>query len=121
MVISGKKISQKWFLFDGCHKFYLLDSNRCTKDIKERGYSETDIHPIDDLPYMFYNSCPLRFIEVWKDYKSIVPQCRRFVTFKGFGKFGWTAKIDFDKDKVYTDEPAADYSPCPYVIHQRFA
>lgn len=120
MVISGKKVTQKWFLFDGCHKFYLLDSNKYTEDIKARGYSDTDIYPIEELPYAFYNSCPLRFIENWSDFKTIVPQFRNTVTFRGFGRLGWSAKIDFDKDIVYTDEPAANYH-CPYTVYQRFA
>ena len=120
MVISGKKVSQKYVLFDGCHKFYLIDSSKITKDMEERGYSQTDIFPIDELPYVFYKSCPLRFIQTWKDYKTIVPQFRETVTFKGFGHLGWTTKIDFKRDIVYTDEPAANYH-CPYTVYQRFA
>jgi len=121
MVISGKKITQKWFLFDGCHKFYLLDSNKFTKEMEERGYEKTDIYPIDNLPYMFYSSCPLRLIDTWLDYKTVVPQFRGTVTFKGFGKHGWTSKIDFDRDTVCTDEPAADYALCHKIIFKRFA
>ena len=104
MIISGKEINYTHFLFDGCHKFYLTNESKITEDMKSKGYNENDLYPIDDLPYEFYNSCPLRFIETWEDYKTVVPQCRGQVTFKGFGKFGYIAKIDFNRDKVYTDE-----------------
>lgn len=119
MTISGKKISQKWFLFDGCHKFYLIDSPELTEDMKKAGYNINDIRPIDDLPYEFYNSCSLRFIETWDNFKRIVPQCRRFVTFKGFGSLGWNTKIDFQKDEVYTDEPAAHFKNCSNITFKR--
>jgi hypothetical protein len=120
MVISGKKIKQKWFLFDGCHKFYLIDSGKLTKEMEECGYTQDDIFPIDSLPYEFYNSCPLRFIETWKDYKAYVPQFRRVVTFKGFGSRNWTAQMDFQTGKVETDEPAAHFPGCSYITYKRF-
>lgn len=102
MTISGKKINYSHFLFDGCHKFYLAD--KFTEDMRKAGYTENDFHPIDELPYDFFNSCPLRFIQTWEDFKHIVPQCRCHVTFNGFGKFGYIAKLDFSRNKVYTDE-----------------
>ena len=104
MIISGKKIDFKYFLFDGCHKFYLTNESKVTDKMIECGYTQEDLHPIDELPYEFYNSCSLRFIQTFDGLKTVVPQCRGQVTFRGFGKYGYTAKIDFDRNKVYTDE-----------------
>ena len=116
MVISGKKTDAKWFAFDGCHKFYLLetqgDYDNCVKE-----WGKEYIYPIDDLPKEFYNSCPLRFIQTWGTYKRFVPQCRKTVTFKGFGKFGSSATINFTQDKIYTDEPLPD---ARNVVFKRF-
>ncbi len=104
MKISGKEINYTHFLFDGCHKFYLTNESKITNDMAERGYTQNDLFPIDELPYEFFNSCPLRFIQTWEDYKRIVPQCRSQVTFNGYGRFGYIAKLDFNRNKVYTDE-----------------
>lgn len=120
MTISGKKIDYKYFLFDGCHKFYLLDSNVLSAKMKDCGYNKSDIYPIDQLPYVFYNSCSLRFIQTWKDLKTVVPQCRNEVTFKGFGRLGWTSQIDFHNDRVYTDEPAANFGYCRNITFKQF-
>ena len=104
MTISGKKINYTHFLFDGCHKFYLTNESKITEDMAKAGYSQSDLFPIDDLPYEFYNSCSLRFIYTWEGLKTVVPQCRSQIKFKGFGKYGYTSLIDFKRDKVYTDE-----------------
>lgn len=105
MTISGKKINYTHFLFDGCHKFYLTNERKITDDMVKSGYVQGDLRPIDELPYQFYNSCSLRFIQTWKDFKTIVPQCRTQVKFSKFGKYAFTALMNFRKDKVYTDEP----------------
>ena len=62
--ISGKNVEgYTHFLYDGCHKFYLLKSGKLTTDMKDNGYEQSSIYPIDVLPDMFWDSCPLRFIE----------------------------------------------------------
>lgn len=99
MTISGKKTNAKHFAFDGCHKFYLLESeadfNEC---LKEWG-GDDSIYPISKLPEEFYNSCPLRFIQTWSDFKSYVPQGRNSVTFRR--NDGVKVIIDFKLDKVW--------------------
>lgn len=119
MLISGKKVKQEYVLFDGCHKFYLIDSKKITKDMKDRGYCQSDIFPIDDLPYEFYNSCSLRFIQIWNGLRTIVPQGRKSVTFKGHGKYGFTTTINFEKDIIYTDEAAASVRGSARIVFKR--
>ena len=104
MKIGNKTVDFKYFLFDGCHKFYLTNHRKVTQDMIDRGYEQTDLYPIDELPHMFYNSCPLRFIQTWEDYKRIVPQGSGQVTFNGYGKFGYIARLDFNRNLVTTDE-----------------
>jgi hypothetical protein len=119
MTISGKKINYTHFLFDGCHKFYLTNESKVTDEMLECGYTQDDLFPIDELPYMFYNSCSLRFISTFEDLKRIVPQCRSQVTFRGFGKYGYSAKMDFIKDKVYTDEAYFRTNYSSRVVYQK--
>ena len=104
MKISGKEVKQKYFLFDGCHKFYLINERKITKDMQEKNWSKADVFPINDLPSEFYNSCSLRFIQDWESFKNIVPQCRKRVTFSGYGDKGYTTTIDFEKDVIYTND-----------------
>ena len=61
MYINGKYYNYKYFVYDGCHKIYLIHK----KDVYE-------------------NSCSLRFISRWdKLYEGdIVPQCSDNVSFE---------------------------------------
>lgn len=67
------KITAKEFFFDGCHKIYLIEDEQDKLDFFNKGWSEEDIYPIDNLPNIFDNSCSLRFINTCK-LKTIVPQ-----------------------------------------------
>ena len=119
MTISGKKINYTHFLFDGCHKFYLTNESKVTEKMEECGYTQDDLFPIDELPYMFYDSCSLRFIQTFEDLKTIVSQCRNQVTFRNFGKYGYSAKMNFIKDKVYTDEAHFKTTFSSHIIYQK--
>lgn len=66
------------FAFDGCHKFYLIQTKKDRADSLERGY---DLYPMNRLPSMFQCSCPLRFINTWK-LKTVIPQCAPAVRFE---------------------------------------
>lgn len=84
--INGKEIEEKEFAFDGCHKFYLISKEE--EKAEAEGY-EYDIYPIEKLPKMFWNSCPLRFISKWDlslNDSQIVPQCVSKVIFRLDGK-----------------------------------
>ena len=62
--------SGKTFVYDGCHKLYIITSEEERQQAKELGYivdgstaeDETE-HPISELEEFYLKSCPLRFIE----------------------------------------------------------
>ena len=62
--------SGKTFVYDGCHKIYIITSEEERQRAKELGYivdgstaeDETE-HPISELEEFYLKSCPLRFIE----------------------------------------------------------
>lgn len=98
--ISGRNVEGfTHFLYDGCHKFYLLKSGKLTNDMKSSGWEQSNIHPIDVLPDMYWDSCPLRFIDEYETFKTIVPQCRGVTTFRNFGFRN--IKMNFARDKQY--------------------
>lgn len=68
----------KEFAFDGCHKFYLIQTKKDRAQALEAGY---DLLPINRLPLEFQNSCPLRYINTWK-LKAIIPQFTPAVRFE---------------------------------------
>ena len=98
--ISGKNVeSYTHFLFDGCHKFYLLKSGILTENLKNSGWEQSDVYPIDVLPDMYSKSCPLRFINEAETFKTIVPQFQNIITFKNFGYRKY--RINFNKTKDF--------------------
>lgn len=64
--------SGRTFVYDGCHKLYVITSEEERQHAKELGYivdgstadDETE-HPISELEEYYLNSCPLRFIETF--------------------------------------------------------
>ena len=68
----------KEFAFDGCHKFYLIQTKEDRANALEIGY---DLYPMNRLPSMFQHSCPLRFINTWK-LKTVIPQFATAVKFE---------------------------------------
>ncbi|MCL2143972.1 MAG: hypothetical protein FWH43_00535 [Endomicrobia bacterium] len=65
--IDGKKYGN--FIYDGCHKFYLV------KDKKELETIDcNDLIRMDALPSIWRKSCPLRFINEYGTLKTIIPQ-----------------------------------------------
>lgn len=81
MYINGKYYNYRYFVYDGCHKIYLIH-RKDFKTIRARGYSKDDIHPIDELKDVYEHSCSLRFVSRWDNLENdIVPQCSKNVTF----------------------------------------
>lgn len=72
MTINGIKTNSKKFAFDGCHKFYILEDAADIDDATANGYEICDI---DQLPGMWADACPLRFISNWKLTKEF---CKQF-------------------------------------------
>ena len=81
MRINGKFYRYSYFLYDGCHKIYLIH-RRDFREAFENGYSKDDIRPIEELPGTFRKSCPLRFISRWDNVsENIVEQGAESVSF----------------------------------------
>ena len=77
--VSGVDVSKtRWFIFDGCHKIYLLRKKEDVDRYLSYGY---EIRPIRELERTFTNSCPLRFINWEATLQTVVPQFARRVTF----------------------------------------
>lgn len=82
MYINGKYYNYKYFVYDGCHKIYLIHK-KDFKAIKAKGYMKDDIHPIEALKDVYENSCSLRFISRWDNLvNDIVPQFADTVVFR---------------------------------------
>jgi hypothetical protein len=50
------------FLYDGCHKIYLIDSGKGRHRLYMNGWSEDDFQPINELPETWAETCELRFV-----------------------------------------------------------
>ena len=73
--INGKVVKHNgYFAYDGCHKIYILEDNEDVENAKNYGYT---IYPIVELKEAYKNSCPLRFIDSWKDFTTYVAQFKR--------------------------------------------
>lgn len=82
MYINGKFYRYRYFLYDGCHKIYLIH-RKDFKEAFENGYDKDDIRPIEELPRAYRDSCPLRFISKWDNVsEDIVEQGARSVSFR---------------------------------------
>ncbi len=72
MKCNHKTIRGNAFAYDGCHKIYVLENQAQIDEATEDGFQ---IHDIIDLPYIYADSCPLRFISYWDVSKPyICPQ-----------------------------------------------
>ena len=72
LYINDKLITAYGFAFDGCHKFYLIESEEQAFELNELGYN---LYLIEGLPAAWADSCPLRFIEKADLSETIVGQC----------------------------------------------
>ena len=79
MKVNGQEIKAMYFAFDGCHKIYLLESE---KDMVEAVGLDYKVLPIEELEDTYNKSCPLRFIYLWDLTETIVPQCAENVVFE---------------------------------------
>lgn len=60
--INGVVVNATQFITDDCHKVYLLDSPEGREQVLSRGWSEADFRPVSELPAVWDDTCPLRFI-----------------------------------------------------------
>ncbi len=92
-IINDLNIHSRLFVFDGCHKIYLVDDDD-VEDVKKNWGDDTQFYPIERLPYVFWNTCSLRFISCWKG-DRVVPQCESVVKIRIENK---QYELDFRKD-----------------------
>ena len=72
MRINGKEVKTNgYYAFDGCHKIYIIED---FDDMQKAQEYEYQVLEIRTLPSVYYNSCPLRFINNWKLTKAYVGQ-----------------------------------------------
>jgi hypothetical protein len=75
--INGKPVAAEglMFVYDDCHKVYLVDNEEGRQHLLEYGWSEEDFRHPSELPAVWAETCPLRFIH-WADLREpdLVPQ-----------------------------------------------
>lgn len=72
MKCNRKIIKGNCFVWDGCHKIYVLQT---PEEVQEALNDGLIIHPIKELPEIYRRSCSLRFISYWDVSKPyICPQ-----------------------------------------------
>ena len=69
--LNDMDIPEERFAFDGCHKIYLIATDEEAKDAIECDY---EIRPITDLPACWVDTCPLRFVNRWGTFETVVGQ-----------------------------------------------
>lgn len=69
------EVDAELFVFDGCHKIYLVEDEDDIKSVKEMWGENEKLYKIDELPRIWNESCPLRFISNWKLTQQYVRQC----------------------------------------------
>jgi hypothetical protein len=69
--INGIVVTEDRFAFDGCHKTYLIGTDAEAEDARGSDY---EIHAIDELPRIWATTCPLRFVQRWRDFATIIDQ-----------------------------------------------
>lgn len=91
--INGTAITAYGFGFDGCHKFYLIETPEDEAVLRGYGY---ELYDIDGLPRAWADSCPLRFIEKADLSETVVPQCTP-ASFTGDWDIDMVTKLDLEE------------------------
>ena len=75
--INGRKIDGIGFIWDGCHKIYIIQTPEELEESKQYGYTMNDFYIMERLKEIYDKSCPLRFIESFdlQNMKVYAPQC----------------------------------------------
>lgn len=63
------------FVYDNCHKIYIVEDKDDIESVKNMWGDYTIFYNIDELPKIWEETCPLRFISNWKLDKQFVRQC----------------------------------------------
>lgn len=62
MIINNIEVIGKEFIYDGCHKIYIVEDQEDREIAYRDGYIDSDFYPIEEIESVFNNSCSLRFI-----------------------------------------------------------
>ena len=62
------------FVYDGCHKIYIIEDHNDIESVKQLWGADEIFYNIDELPKIWDDTCPLRFISNWKLDKTYVRQ-----------------------------------------------
>lgn len=90
--INGKEFTATEFFFDGCHKIYLVDTEEGRRQMFSAGWDERDVYPIEELPAVWVDTCPLRFITSADLSRRYIDQCET-------AKFeGWDIPHDLERE-----------------------
>lgn len=79
--INGIEVVGEKFVWDGCHKIYIIeDDNDLIQCMELWGtlVNGTDLFDIRDIENVWYKSCSLKFIYNWKLDKQYVSQEENF-------------------------------------------
>lgn len=66
MKINGKIVNGKQFVYDNCHKIYIIEDKEDIENVKKVWGKNEIFYNIDELPRIWKETCPLRFISNWK-------------------------------------------------------
>jgi hypothetical protein len=69
MYVNGKEIKGNMFVYDGCHKIYIIEDYEDLRNCQEcwgELVNGRDLFDISLLKDCYENSCDLRFISNWK-------------------------------------------------------
>lgn len=83
--VNGKEIKGDKFVYDGCHKIYIIEDYEDLVSCQELWgelVNGRDIFDIGLLEDYYNNSCPLKFISNWKLDTEYVKQDEENVRFE---------------------------------------
>ena len=64
-LVNKKEVIGIGFIWDGCHKIYIIQTPEELNEAKRYGYTDRDFYTINKLKTIYDKSCPLRFIETF--------------------------------------------------------
>jgi len=69
--VNGQVLDATTFAYDGCHKIYIIETQKDAEDVLSSCYK---VFPIEELPAIWDISCELKFINNWSLSTSFVAQ-----------------------------------------------
>lgn len=85
MYINGIEVIGNKFVYDGCHKIYIIEDENDLRECQELWGNlilGESLFPIEEIENKYYESCDLRFIRNWKLDIQYVGQFEENVDFR---------------------------------------